>query len=121
DANWSEGNGESGLDTGSKAANATYHVFVIRKDDDGTGDVLLSASATSPTVPVGWTRVQRLGAILTDGSGNIRPFVQSGNKFMHNVSGGVQDYSGTSVRNLSPLTVTVPNGVRVEGVFRCYI
>jgi len=118
DANWSEGDGEGGLDTGSKAANATYHVFVIRKDGDGTGDVLLSTSATSPTVPSGWTCVQRLGAILTDGSGNIRPFVQNGNKFMHNVDSGVMDYSGTSVRALSLLTVTVPNGIRVEGIFR---
>jgi len=121
DANWTEGNGGGGLDTGSKAANATYHVFVIRKNDDGTGDVLLSASATSPTVPSGWTRVQRLGAILTDGSGNIRPFVQDGNRFMHNATIGVVDYSGTSVRALSPLTVTVPDGVRVEGIFRSYI
>lgn len=113
DASWSEGDGEGGLDTGSKAANATYHVFVIRKDDDGTGDVLLSASATSPTVPVGWTRVQRLGAIMTDGSGNIRPFVQSGNRFFFNATDGVSDYLSAGARAKSALTLTVPNGVRV--------
>jgi len=117
DANWSEGDGEGGLDTGSKAANATYHVFVIRKDDDGTGDVLLSTSATSPTVPVGWTRVQRLGAIMTDGSGNIRPFVQDGNEFRYNVSGGngVSAYGSVAGnRAYSLLSCPVPTGVRLK-------
>ena len=117
DANWSEGDGEGGLDTGSKAANATYHVFVIRKDDDGTGDVLFSTSATSPTVPVGWTRVQRLGAVLTDASGNIWPFVQSGNTFFFNAVDGISVYSSTTTRAKAPLSVVVPNGVRVQGLF----
>ncbi|CUA91257.1 hypothetical protein Ga0061061_1321, partial [Chelatococcus sambhunathii] len=79
DASWSEGNGGGFLDTGSKASSTTYHVFAIRKDADGTGDAIASASVSPVSVPSGWTIVQRLGAVLTDGSGNIRSFVQNGN------------------------------------------
>ena len=99
--------------------NTTYHVHALRNDTTGEFAVTFGLSATSPSVPSGYTRVQRLGAILTDGSGNIRPFVQDGNKFMH--LGGVLDYFSASARDLSPLTVTVPNGVRVEGIFGCNI
>jgi hypothetical protein len=106
---------------GAVAPNTTHHIHALRNNTTGGFWVSADVSPTSPDVPPGYTRVQRLGAILTDGSGNIRPFVQSGNKFMHNVLGGVVDYSSTSVRALAPLAVTVPNGVRVEGIFGCNI
>ena len=106
---------------GAVSPNTTYHIHALRNNTTGEFSVTADVSPTSPYVAPGWTRVQRLGAILTDGSGNIRPFVQDGNKFMHNVDSGVLDYSSTSVRALSPLTVTVPNGVRVEGIFGCSI
>jgi len=120
-AAWAKGFGAGGLDTGSVQPNATYHAHGIRENATGDLDVLLSASAASPVVPTGWTRVQRLGPVLTDGSGNIRPFVQSGNQFWHNVEGGVVNYSQAGVRAKSAIAVTVPTGVRVEAILSLYI
>jgi len=121
DAAWAVGNGNGGLDTGSKAASTTYHVHAIRRNSDGAFDALFSTSATSPVMPTGWTRVQRLGAVLTDGSGNIRPFIQSGNEFRFNVTDPAPDYSGTGNRAKAALTCTLPGGIRVQGIFRVFI
>lgn len=58
--------GAGGLDTGSIAADTFYAVFVIH---DGTNtNLLLSLSATAPTLPSGYTYFARIGWILTDSS-----------------------------------------------------
>ena len=114
---WVQGFGYGGLDTGTIQPNTTYHCHAIRQDSTGDLDFLFSTSATSPVMPSGWTRVQRLGAIMTDGSGNIRPFVQDGNEFRYAVSGGngVSAYGSTvGNRAYSLLTCPVPTGVRLK-------
>lgn len=70
---WAVGSGNGGLDAGSLSPNTTYHGFLIRKKSDGSRDGLWSTSATSPALPTGWTAKKRLGACITDGSGNILP------------------------------------------------
>ncbi|WP_276200511.1 hypothetical protein [Chelatococcus sp. XZ-Ab1] len=121
DAAWAVGNNQGALDTGSKAANQTYHWHLIRRNSDGLADVIASLSATSPSLPSEWTRVQRLGAVLTDGSGNIQPFVQSGNEFRFNTTDPTPDYSGAGNRAKAALTCTLPNGIRVQGIFSVFI
>lgn len=118
---WAAGAGNGGLDTGTKAANQTYHIHAIHNNTSGAFDALFSLSATSPTVPSGWTRVQRLGSVLTDGSGNIRPFIQSGNEFWLNTEGGVTDYVAWGARSKSALSITVPSGIRVRAILTVYI
>lgn len=81
DQAWAIGTGNGALDTGSVAANTGYHVFLIRRTSDGVLDVLMSTSATSPTLPSGWAAFRRVGAILTDASGFIRKFTQHGDYF----------------------------------------
>jgi hypothetical protein len=69
------GTGNGGLDTGSKANSTLYYLYVI---NGGSGtDALFSVSATAPTLPTGYnTFFQRVGWVMTDGSGNIRQFKQ---------------------------------------------
>lgn len=81
DANWTAGNNGGGLDTGSKANSTSYYVFLIRNLTTGAVDALFSASATSPTMPVGYTVSRRIGIILTNGSGNLNQFSQTGNRY----------------------------------------
>lgn len=81
DQAWALGTGNGAMDTGSVAANTGYHVFLIRRTSDGLLDVLMSTSATSPTMPSGWSAFRRIGAILTDGSSLIRKFTQHGDYF----------------------------------------
>lgn len=71
--------GANGLDTGSEASSTWYHIWAIGKSD-GTLDGLLSASATSPTLPVGYTYRGYLGAVYNNSSSDFRKFSQLGNR-----------------------------------------
>jgi len=55
--------GANGLDTGSFTANTWYYVWVIYNGVTATTAGLLSASATAPTMPSGFTYKARVGAI----------------------------------------------------------
>lgn len=115
DAAWAEGDDAGGLDTGSKANDETYHVHLIRKDADGTIDALFSLSPTSPTLPSGWSSFRRLGAVLTDGSGNIIAFTQRGDEFLLDTP--VRDVSSlASSATAASAALTVPTGIQVEAL-----
>ncbi len=81
DQAWAAGTGAGALDTGSVAANTGYWVHLIRRTSDGALDVLMSTSATNPTLPSGYGAFRRLGAVLTNASGFIRKFTQHGDYF----------------------------------------
>lgn len=70
--------GANGLDTGSEASNTWYHIWAIGKAD-GTQDCLLSASATAPTLPSGYTYKCYLGAVRNNSSGNFEYLKQVDN------------------------------------------
>ncbi|QWW70159.1 hypothetical protein [Rhizobium sp. WYJ-E13] len=72
------------LDTGSVQPSKTYFLYAIRKASDGTTDFVMSLSASEAgvTKPVGWECLSgsRVGLILTNSSGNVVPFWQTGNE-----------------------------------------
>lgn len=109
--------GANGLDTGSRAANTWYNLFLI--SNGGGYAALASLSATAPTMPSGYTYLLRVGAMLTDGSGNFYRTKQRGARAQYQiVSGsntatypvivntvpGVGSYTSTSVLNFLPPT-----------------
>ncbi|PVE25437.1 hypothetical protein DC522_05955 [Microvirga sp. KLBC 81] len=113
DAAWAAGNNAGGLDTGAKAANTSYHVHLIRRTSDGLVDALFSTSPTTPTMPSGWAARRRIGAVLTDASGNIKQFRQVGGWF-HYKGTLVVDHSGVSNGPTPTLrTLSVPAGIKV--------
>jgi hypothetical protein len=59
----------NGLDVGSVAINTWYYVWLI-SNGTNTG-ALYSLSQTAPTLPTGYIYKLLLGAVRTDGSGNI--------------------------------------------------
>lgn len=71
--------GAGGLDTGAEANSTWYHIWAIAKED-GTKSVIMSVSATAPTMPADYVYKRRIGTVFNDGSGNFRPFVQYGNR-----------------------------------------
>lgn len=81
DAAWAVGTNQGGLDTGSKTNSTWYYCYTIARSDTGVTDALFSASSTSPTMPANYDRKRRVGAIRTDGSGNIIAFYQIGDRF----------------------------------------
>lgn len=111
DAAWAVGSGNGGLDTGSKANSTWYHVWLIMRSDTGVEDALFSTSATAPTMPADYDYRRRLGSVLTNGSGNIFAFFQSGDHFYIEP---VLNYDSTANGSLSLLGVNVPSGVVVR-------
>jgi hypothetical protein len=75
---WSAGSGNGALDTGSIANATWYHVHLIKRPDTGAVDVLISLSATSPTLPTNYTLSRRIGAMRSDGSAKWMKFIQDG-------------------------------------------
>lgn len=108
---WAAGAGGNGLFTGARAANTWYHLFLIRKDADGSIDAGFDVSFNAANRPAGYGAYQRLTSVKTDGSGNILPFFNIGRQIIWkappldvNVSGSVVD---------AAYVLSVPPGVRV--------
>jgi hypothetical protein len=112
DANWTAGNNNGGLDTGTKANNTWYYCYTIYNPTTQASDFLFSASATSPTLPSGFTKLKYIGSVLTNSSGNITAFKQVGNYFYFN---NIFDASPSSPTSgvYSTYTLSVP---RVNGI-----
>lgn len=81
-------------------------------------DTLASQSYLAPTMPSGWTVKQCIGSILTDGSGNIRPFLQIGDRFMW-LTPVLDQNAVASLR--TNYAVSTPNGVKVFGQFQIFV
>lgn len=116
---WTVGSAAGSLDTGTIAASTWYHVHLIQRVDTGVVDVLVSLSATSPTLPTDYTLFRRIGSMKTDGSKNWTAFTQVGDKFIWAAgpSDALNSLVGTS---RSSLTLSVPTGVVVEALFRAF-
>ena len=67
------GSGNNGLDTGARTASTFYRTFVIQNNSTLNYDILFSVSATSPTVPSGYTNlgIMDYAMIRVNGSTNI--------------------------------------------------
>ena len=107
---WAVGSGNGSLDTGAIANSTWYHAYLIQRVDTGVVDVLLSLSATAPTMPAGYTLFRRIGSMETNGSAQWVKFNQHGDRFDRLA---VLDYtvSGTFAATLR--TLSVPTGVIV--------
>ena len=69
---WTAGDTNNGLDTGARAVNTFYRTFVIQNNTSGAYDILFSVSATSPTVPSGYTNLGIMDyALIRTNSSNI--------------------------------------------------
>lgn len=114
DVNWAVGTNTGGLDTGAKANSTWYHVWLIARSDTGIVDVLFSLSATAPTMPGSYTKKRRIGAIKTDSSGNIIPFLQYGDEFVWPTP--VLDVSVTNqgASRINYVLASVPAGIIVK-------
>lgn len=86
----SASSGANGLDTGTLGSNAWYSVWIIYNPTTVTVAGLISASATAPTLPSGYTFQARVGWIRTDSTANKYPlsFVQAGRQVQYKLATG---------------------------------
>jgi hypothetical protein len=115
---WALGTGVGSLDTGTIANNTWYHVFEIQRPDTGVVDVLISLSATAPTLPTNYTLFRRIGSMKTNGSAQWVAFYQVGDKF---TIAPVANYSASGGIALTLQTFSVPIGAVVEPLFTVYL
>ena len=121
-AAWSAGNNGGALDTGTIAAAAWYHVFLIRNPTTSVVDVVFSATTTpnaGPTaLPSGYTQFRRIGSMKTT-SGAWTQFTQLGDEFLW--ASAVNDVNVATLSTTAILFVlTVPSNINVTARFRGY-
>lgn len=115
-ASWVVGSGNGGLDTGSIATNTWYHVYVIERTDTSVVDVLISLSASAPTLPTNYTKQRRIGAIKTDATPNIIAFTQHADEFWWSTPPALDMNGATTTANRTLTTMSVPPGVIVKWI-----
>lgn len=93
-------------------ANGTWHVYAIRKDSDGTGDVLFDTDAAAPSMPAGYTYFRRIGSILRV-SAAIVAFIQNGDEFVYSTPPALDQNAVGTTANRTLVTVAVPTGVKM--------
>jgi hypothetical protein len=117
---WAVGSGNGSLDTGSIANNAWYHVFLIERVDTGVVDILVSVSATTPTLPANYTKRRRIGSMKTDGTGQWIRFSQVGSTFLW-YTDALDVNNGTIGTTAISVTISTPPGVRMLALLRLAI
>ena len=91
------------------------HIFEIIRTDTGVTDYLCSKSATAPTLPTGYGKQRRLGAVKIDATPKILQFQQTAMLFTWQVP--VLDVNSVPCANTAQTgTLSVPLGVVVEAV-----
>jgi hypothetical protein len=114
-AAWAVGSGNGSLDTGTIANSTWYHVYLIRRPDTGVVDVLISLSATTPTLPASYIQHRRIGVMKTDSSAHWTAFFQNGDDFWWSIP--TVDINANTTTSATLYTVNVPTGVSVT--YRC--
>jgi hypothetical protein len=116
DVAWAAGTNQGMRDTGA-IANGTWHIHLILNLTTNAVDVLASLSATAPTLPSGFTKSRRIGAIIR-AAGTILGFAQRNNAFLLNSA--IRDINNVTSSGTSAVlrTLSVPSGVNVIAMVR---
>jgi hypothetical protein len=113
---WALGTGNGALDTGAIATSTWYHVWLIARSDTGVVDVLVSTSATAPTMPTSYDRKRRIGSLKTNGSSQWTLFQQNGDEFLLDTPVLDVDISNLSTSAATQTLASVPTGVVVDAL-----
>jgi len=118
DASWVAGNNTGGLFSGTVAASTTYHCFAITNPTTGNVDFGFDTDVNAANAPSGYTKHQRVGSLLTDGSANIfgfkMKFISSTSaEFLYN--GNIIDFAGFPpiTSSNTDLVLSLPTGINI--------
>lgn len=118
DAAWAAGSAAGGLLNGSVAANILYHVYLLRKDADGTVDVgfLADGDDIGTYLPTGYSSYRWIGYVLTEASANIRNFTMHNTTFVFKNAWEIISNLNVAVLTAQDLSAVLPSGrtLRVE-------
>jgi hypothetical protein len=116
DATWASGSDNGGLASGVSLENNTwYHVHAIVVS--GSADIGFDTSVTAANLVANnsASAFRRIGAVLTDGSGNILNFIQDGDEFIFKAQITNINASAIGTARVTQV-VSVPLGVRCRAI-----
>lgn len=113
---WSLGTAGGALDTGAIANSTWYHAYLIKRVDTNVVDVLVSLSATAPTLPTNYTLFRRIGSMKTDGSAKWVAFTQNGDEFLWLTPTTEGSGSVSSATQALYTLAGAPTGVKVNAL-----
>lgn len=109
-------NGANGLDTGAEGSSTWYYLWVIHDPATGTTAGLLSTSATSPTMPAGYTFKALVGAVYNDSGSDFDTIYQRDRRVWIQGIKALDDGTGqTSYASLSLSAIVPPTARSVYG------
>lgn len=111
---WPANSGVTGIDTGSEASSTWYYMYLIHNTSNGYTYGILSTSASSPTLPSGYTHYLYFGAIYNDGSSNLEYTTYAGNIAIRQRE--TEDLSGGTSTSYSAVTLHVPPHIRLAHI-----
>ena len=109
---WASGAGANGLFAGLRAANSWYHVFLIRRDNDGAIDAGFDTSVTAENRPAGYGEYRRIGSIKTDANGDVIGFRNIGRRFIWKAPIKDAVFLNRGLSGSEGVTISTPPGVR---------
>lgn len=74
---WAVGTGNGALDTGTFTSGNTYYLWVIRREDTGLVDFLVSTSHSAPNYPTNYTVGRPIAVMRADSSSTVYGFWQA--------------------------------------------
>ncbi len=109
--------GAGGLDTGTEANSTWYYIWAIYNVTTDTVKLMLSVSATSPTLPTGYTYYELYGCVYNDSSGNFLDFDQFDDTYLYVLPKKVSDGGGTTTTAELDLSASVPVATILKSLF----
>lgn len=115
DAGWAAGTNQGGSDTGADlGTQGRIYIYAIKKDSDGTCDVLMSAAFNAPTMPLGYTYFRRIG-VIKHASASAAPAMRAaafgGGSTVHFYEAPGLDVNTTALGTAGAgYTLNLPNG-----------
>jgi hypothetical protein len=119
DATWAVGTNNGGLFDGTVANATWYHIFVIKKDSDGTIDAGFDTDVAAAHIPTGYSDYRRIGAVLTNGSANIIGFHQYKNEILWDNPTLDVDESNFGATEQTG-TLSVPNDIAIDAIINVH-
>lgn len=105
--------GANGLDNGSEATSTWYYLWVIYNGT--TVAALISTSATSPTLPSGYTYKALVGAFYNESSGDIRRFFQADRRNMQAAAVVFNSIADSATFTSASISLGVPPIAKTAG------
>lgn len=111
------GTGNGGLASNLSKSNSTFYAVHAVIDSAGAASIGFDTSATAANL-ISSNNIlayRRIGYVVTDGSGNIRPFLQKGRHFYYTTR--FLDHNGQALTNNTPVQLTMSVPPDLEGMF----